>query len=230
MITGGYTASYKDVAFSILPLSHVWERNNSYLTMIAVGGCIGFGEKPATLIQDIQAVKPTWVLMVPRLWDRIYMAFRGAFTSTPLVKELFEWSEKVGARILEKHTGPDGVIDLTLDPTEGLDDELKADFLKADELVFSQLRQFLGGRLKIAYSGAGLLSPDLQRNYLLLNFPLLNGWGLTETAAGISHSYLNATKIGWLSPMVPGVEVKLDEDGEILVRGTGIIKEYYKTR
>lgn len=228
MEIGGYFPSYKDVAFSLLPLAHIWERNNSYLAMLACGGCIGYAEKPTTLIQDIQEIKPTWVLLVPRLWDRIYSGFRGAFLSNPEGKELFEWAIKVGEKVLEHRIGPNGAIDLTADPTIGMDDELKTDFLKADAMVYSQLRQLLGGRLKIPYSGGGHLPAELHRNYLVLNFPLLNGWGLTETAAGISHGYPNATKIGYLSKMVPGVEAKLDTDGEILVRGAGIVKEYYK--
>ncbi|SHH14968.1 long-chain acyl-CoA synthetase [Thermosyntropha lipolytica DSM 11003] len=228
MEIGGYPVTYNDVAFSLLPLAHIWERNNSYLAMISVGGCIGYAEKPTTLVQDIQQIKPTWVLLVPRLWDRIYAGFKGAFCSSPEGKELFEWAYKVGEKVLAKRTKPNGAIDLTEDPTKYLDEELAREFKKADAMVYSQLRQFLGGNLKIPYSGGGHLPPDLHRNYLVLNFPLLNGWGLTETAAGISHGYPNATKIGWLSPMVPGVEAKLDEDGEILVRGVGIIREYYK--
>ena len=228
MEIGGYSASYNDMAFSLLPLAHIWERNNSYLAMIAVGACIGFAEKPTTLVQDIQEIKPTWVLLVPRLWDRIYSGFRGAFTSNPDGKALFDWAIEVGEKVLEKRTQPNGAVDFTVDPTEGLDEDLAADFKKADDMVFSQLRQLLGGRLRIPYSGGGHLPYDLHRNFMILNFPLLNGWGLTETAAGISHGYPNATKIGWLSKMVPGVEAKLEEDGEILVKGIGVIKEYYK--
>ncbi len=228
MVISGYGASYNDVAFSILPLAHIWERNNSYLAMISVGACIGYAEKPTTLLQDIQAIKPTWVLLVPRFWDRIYAGFKAAFTSSQEGQQLFDWALKVGERALEHRTGPNGAVDLTADPTIGMDDKLKADFLMADEAVFNQLRQILGGRLRVPYSGGGLLPPDLHRNFLVLNFPLLNGWGLTETAAGISHGSPNATKIGWLARMVPGVEAKLDVDGEILVRGIGIISEYYK--
>lgn len=228
MEIGGYSASYEDMAFSLLPLAHIWERNNSYFAMIAVGACIGFAEKPTTLVQDIQEIKPTWVLLVPRLWDRIYSGFKGAFTSNPEGKALFEWAVKVGEKVLEKRTQPNGAVDFTADPTEGLDADLAAEFKRADAMVFNQLRQLLGGRLRIPYSGGGHLAPDLHYNYMALNFPLLNGWGLTETAAGISHGYPNATKVGWLSKMVPGVEAKLAEDGEILVRGIGVIKEYYK--
>jgi len=228
MAIGGYSASYEDVAFSLLPLAHIWERNNSYLAMIAVGACIGFAEKPTTLLQDIQEIKPTWVLLVPRLWDRIYNAFRGAFTSNEDGKKLFDWAMKIGEEVLQHRTGDNGAVDLTAAPEQFLDGKLADDFRKANEMVFTQLYNMLGGRLKIPYSGGALLPPDLHRSYLIMNFPLLNGWGLTETAAGIAHGYPNATKIGWLSPMVPGVEAKLDEDGEILVRGIGVICEYHK--
>lgn len=228
MIIGGTNCTYEDTAFSLLPLSHIWERNNSYFAMIAVGGCIGFAEKPTTLLQDIGEIKPTWVLFVPRLWDRIFNGLKGALTSSPQGRETFEWALEVGRKVLKHRTGTNGAVDLTADPTEGLDEELKADFLKAKAAVFDVYYNALGGRLKVAYSGGGMLPPDLHEAFLSINFPLLNGWGLTETAAGINHGYPNATKIGWLSKMVPGVEAKLDEDGEILVKGIGIITRYFK--
>lgn len=227
MTLGGYSACYEDVAFSLLPLAHIWERNNSYLAMISLGGCIGYAESPLTLLQDIQTIRPTWVLFVPRLWDRVFNGFKGAFCSTPEGAELFNWAMEIGDKVLAERTQPNGAVNLLDDPCSNLDKDLQAAFVKADNMVFSRLRQFLGGRLRIPYSGGGFLPPDLHRNYLTLNFPLLNGWGLTETAAGISHGYPQATKIGWLSPMVPGVEAKLDEDGEILVKGIGVIREYY---
>lgn len=227
MIIGGTNCNYEDTAFSLLPLSHIWERNNSYFAMIAVGGCIGFAEKPTTLLQDIGEIKPTWVLLVPRLWDRIFNGLKGLLTSTPEGREKFEWAMAVGKKVLQHRTGPNGAIDLTADPTIGLDNELKEDFLKAKAEIYDVYYNALGGRLRVAYSGGGMLPPDLHEAFLTINFPLLNGWGLTETAAGINHGYPNATKIGWLSKMVPGVEAKLDEDGEILVRGIGIITKYY---
>ncbi|MGE5397353.1 MAG: AMP-dependent synthetase/ligase [Chitinophagales bacterium] len=227
MRDGGYSCSYNDVAFSILPLAHIWERNNSYLAMISCGGCIGYAEKPSTLLQDIQYIKPTWALLVPRLWDRIFNGIRSLLTSTPEGKQRFENAMQVGYEVLEKRTGPNGALDLMKDPTDCLDDELKIKFAEADSSIFSVFRNVLGGRLRIPYSGGALLPPDLHRSFLAVNFPLLNGWGLTETAAGISHGYPNATKVGWLSKIVPGVEARLDDDGEVLVRGTGIIREYY---
>lgn len=228
MINGGTNCTFEDTAFSLLPLSHIWERNNSYFAMIAVGGCIGFAEKPTTLLQDIGEIKPTWVLLVPRLWDRIYNGLKGMLTSTPEGKEAFDWAIEVGKKVLKHRTGPNGAVDLTADPTAGLDEQLKADFLKAKATIFDVYYNALGGSLRVAYSGGGMLPPDLHEAYLTINFPLLNGWGLTETAAGINHGYPNATKIGWLSKMVPGVEAKLDEDGEVLVKGIGIISKYYK--
>lgn len=225
---GGYSGSWDDVALSVLPLAHIWERNNSYLGMIMVGACSGYAQKPSTLLQDIQEIKPTWVLLVPRLWIRILNGIKAVLTSTPEARAKFDWAMEVGMKVLEKRTGPTGLIDLTADPTANLDPELKADFEKADAEVFSVLRNALGGRLRIPYSGGAALPPEIHQAYLAMNFPLLNGWGLTETAAGINHGYPNATKIGWLSRMVPGVDVRLDDDGEILVKGVGIIREYFK--
>ncbi len=227
---GGTPFTCEDVAFSILPLSHNWNRFDNHSSCIAYGGLIGFADSPKTLLQDLAEIKPTFLMMVARLWDRVFEGVKALITASPEGKQKFEWAMDVGRRVFETRMDENGVIDLTGDPTAKIQGQLKEDFLKADAEVFSIFRNIFGGKIIRAYSGGSLLPADLQRNYWSMNFPLLDGWGLTETTSGICMVQARCVRIGWLSPDFEGTnaEGKLDDDGEILVRGDAVIKEYFK--
>ena len=229
-IWGGRPFRCDDVAFSVLPLTHNWNRFDNHSSCICYGGLMGFADSPKTLMADLQEIKPTFLMMVARLWSRVFNGVSALISATPEGKEKFEWAMGIGKKVLEKRMDENGVIDLIRDPVESLAPELKADFLKADEEVFSKFRDIFGGRLAMAYSGGSLLHADLQTNYWSMNFPLLDGWGLTETTSGINMIQPRCVRIGWLSPDFegPNAEGKLAEDGEILVRGDAVIKEYFK--
>jgi long-chain acyl-CoA synthetase len=180
-------------------------------------------------LQDFQEIKPTFVMLVARLWDRIWNGVAGALCSTPEGKNKYEWAVNIGRKVLETRMDENGVIDLTTDPTLYLDSALKAEFLQADKEVFAFFRGVFGGRVNKAYSGGALLPADLQKNYWGMNFPLLDGWGLTETASGINMVQARCVRIGWEAPQMAGsnMEVMLDpDDNEILVRGDSVIKGY----
>jgi long-chain acyl-CoA synthetase len=227
---GGTPFTYDDVVFSILPTSHNWNRIDNHSACISYGGLIGYAQGPRTILQDFQEIKPTFVMLVARLWDRIWNGVAAALCSTPEGKNKFEWAINIGRKVLETRIDENGVIDLTTDPTLYLDETLKEEFLRADKEVFSVIRGVFGGRVNKAYSGGALLPADLQKNYWGMNFPLLDGWGLTETASGINMVQARCVRIGWEGPQMAGsnTEVMLDpDDNEILVRGDSVIKEYY---
>lgn len=222
---------YNDRVLSVLPLSHNWNRIDNHSACISYGGLIGYAQSPKTILQDLQEIKPTFLMLVARLWDRIWNGVAAAICSTPEGKESYEWAVSIGRKVLETRMDENGVIDLSADPTLNLDANLKEEFLKADKEVFSVFRNVFGGHITKAYSGGALLPADLQKNYWGMNFPLLDGWGLTETTSGINMVVAKCVRIGWQSPMMSGsnCEVKLDpEDNEILVRGDSVIDEYYK--
>lgn len=221
----------EDRVFSVLPLSHNWNRIDNHSACIAYGGLIGYARSPRTLLEDLQEIKPTFLMLVARLWARIWNGVAAQLCSTPEGKEKYEWAMSVGHRVLKTRMDANGVVDLTADPTLNLDPTLKAEFLKADKEIFSIFRGVFGGHVTKAYSGGASLPPELQMNYWGMNFPLLDGWGLTETSSGINMVQARCVRIGWEGPMMAGsnVEVKLDpEDNEILVRGDSVITEYYK--
>jgi long-chain acyl-CoA synthetase len=176
----------------------------------------------------------------PRLLEDRVQAIREAVKSHNELCQEFPVSISLGyayrkdpkTPLLEvfKEADENGVIDLTTDPTLYLDETLKEEFLRADKEVFSVIRGVFGGRVNKAYSGGALLPADLQKNYWGMNFPLLDGWGLTETASGINMVQARCVRIGWEGPQMAGsnTEVMLDpDDNEILVRGDSVIKEYY---
>ncbi|NLW90544.1 MAG: long-chain fatty acid--CoA ligase [Syntrophomonadaceae bacterium] len=220
---------YNDTVFSILPLSHNWNRIDNHSACISYGGLIGYAQNPRTLLQDFQEIKPTFVMLVARLWDRIWNGVAGVLCSTPEGKNKYEWAISIGRKVLETRMDENGVVDLTADPTLYLDTALKEEFLQADREVFAFFRGVFGGRVNKAYSGGALLPPDLQKNYWGMNFPLLDGWGLTETASGINMVQARCVRISWEAPQMAGsnMEVMLDpDDNEILVRGDSVIKGY----
>lgn len=221
---------YNDTVFSILPLSHNWNRIDNHSACVSYGGLIGYAQSPRTILQDLQEIKPTFVMLVARLWDRIWNGVAAQLCASPQGRNKYEWAINIGRQVLATRMDENGVVDLTTDPTLYLDSSLKAEFLQADQEVFSIFRNVFGGRVNKAYSGGALLPADLQKNYWGMNFPLLDGWGLTETASGINMVQARCVRIGWEAPMMAGsnMEVKLDpDDNEILVRGDSVIKGYY---
>ncbi|NLJ73343.1 MAG: AMP-binding protein, partial [Syntrophomonadaceae bacterium] len=220
----------KDVVFSILPLSHNWNRVDNHSACISYGGMIGYAQSPRTILQDLQEIQPTFVMLVARLWSRIWNGVAAQICSTPEGKEKYEWAINIGHKVLETRMDENGVIDLTVDPTTYLDTALKNEFLEADKQVYQIFRNIFGGRVNKAYSGGAILPADLQKNYWGMNFPLLDGWGLTESTSGCCMVQARCVRIGWQAPMMAGsnMAVKLSpEDNEILIKGDSIISSYY---
>ncbi|MGE5454013.1 MAG: AMP-dependent synthetase/ligase, partial [Methylocystaceae bacterium] len=227
---GNTPFSCEDTVFSVLPLSHNWNRIDNHSACISYGGMIGYASSPRTLLADLQEIKPTFVMLVARLWTRIWNGVAGHICSTPQGKEKYEWAMRIGHQTLATRMDENGVIDLTTDPTAYLDSALKAEFLQADKEVFSIFRSVFGGRVNKAYSGGALLPAELQMNYWGMNFPLLDGWGLTETSSGCNMVQARCVRIGWEAPMMAGSKVEMmlnSEDNEIWVRGDSVITEYY---
>lgn len=228
---GGLVVGCEEVSFSVLPLSHNWNRIDCHSSTISLGGMIGYAQSPKTILQDLQEIQPSFLMLVSRLWERIWNGVANLICSTPEGKTKYDWAINVGRKVLDKRLDENGVVDLTIDPTAYLDTALKEEFLQADREVFQIFRNIFGGRVEKAYSGGAILPVDLQKNYWGMNFPLLDGWGLTETASGINMVHARCARIGWEAPMMAGsnMEMKLDpEDNEILVRGDSVISEYYK--
>ncbi|MFB6228536.1 MAG: long-chain fatty acid--CoA ligase [Halobacteriales archaeon] len=207
---------------SFLPLAHVFERLAGHFLMFASGATVTYAESPDTLREDFGLVAPTVGTSVPRVYEKIYAAIREEAAESSLRKRIFEWATDVGRSYAT-----------TENPGIGL----RARQNIADRLVFSSVRDALGGEIEFLISGGGSLSPDLCRLYHGMGLPILEGYGLTETAPVISVNPPEAPEIGTMGPAVIDMETKLDPAaapmgeegtvGELLVRGPNVSDGYW---
>jgi long-chain acyl-CoA synthetase len=226
-VMGNVAFGYSDVYLSVMPLAHVMERTYAYFCMITVGGAIAYGRGPAYVIPDMQALKPTVMVMVPRLMDRILKGIRQVFAASPEGEKLWNWAMDVGSRMIDARMSPGGTIDTTINPLDELSGELKEEYIKAKELVFDKVIAVLGGNMRCFASGGAALLSELHRPFLGMGLYVPNGYGLTETLCGVGVSRGNELRVSWNAPIAPGLEWKQAEDGELLLKGVGVIKAYY---
>lgn len=209
--------SDKDVALSFLPLSHVLERMVSF-TYVYKGITIGFAESIEKVGENFMEIKPTVVVSVPRVFEKIYAkVMDNVLSSSNLKKKIFFWSINTGKKYSKK------ILEKSLIPFT-----LKFKYSIADKLVFSKIKEKTGGRIRFFVSGGAPLSKEIGEFFFSMGIKILEGYGLTETSPVISVNREENFKFGTVGPPIPGVEVKIAEDGEILVKGPNVMKGYYK--
>jgi long-chain acyl-CoA synthetase len=204
-----------DVSLSFLPLSHILERMFDYV-MFAAGVSIAYVESMETIAANMQEVRPTIVVSVPRIYEKVY----GRITDKALhgggaKRHIFLWACKVGDKwTTEMLAGrrPGGLLALQ--------------HSIADKLVFSKVRAAVGGRIRYFVSGGAPLSTEINRFFYAAGCRIYEGYGLTETSPVISVNTPARLTIGTVGPPIPGVEVRVAEDGEILTRGPHVMKGY----
>ncbi|MEO8483893.1 MAG: long-chain fatty acid--CoA ligase [Acidobacteriota bacterium] len=207
---------HDDVGLSFLPLCHALERIVAYV-YLSTGISMIFAESIDAVPRNLLTVKPTVMSGVPRVFEKLYARIheRAAEASAPR-RAMFRWAVKV-ARRRGEHLAAGTAL-----PTS-----LRAASAIADRLVFSKIRAGIGGRLRYAVSGSAPLDPTLATFFLGVGLPILEGYGLTETAPVISVMPLKAIRFGTVGPPLRNVEVKSAEDGEFLVRGPNVMLGYY---
>jgi long-chain acyl-CoA synthetase len=202
-----------DNTISFLPLSHILQRMADYLFFRS--GCrLAYPRSMQTLVDDMKAVRPTVVVSVPRIYEKIYNGVMGAHG---VKKRLIDWAVDVADRAIE--------LTLAGGKPSGL---LALQYRLADRLVFSKVKNAVGGRLRYFVSGGGPLAPVLNRFFNSIGMPILEGYGLTETSPVTNLNGLSASRIGTVGKTVPATEVKIADDGEIFVRGPQVMKGYYR--
>ena len=211
---------------SYLPLAHVYERTSGHFVNFAAGACVAYAEDPETLQEDFSLVRPTAATSVPRVYEKIYDAIREQASESDLKERIFEWAVDVG-RDYNEADRP-GLL-------------LRTKQALADRLVFSQVKEGLGGNIEMLFSGGGSLSPELCSLYHGMGLPILEGYGLTETSPVITTNPAEEPKIGTIGPPVRDVDVKIDEAvvtqadfaadegevGELLVKGPNVFEGYW---
>jgi long-chain acyl-CoA synthetase len=207
-----------DLFLSVLPLSHVFERMAGHFIPVSVGATIAYAESFETLMDNLGEASPTILICVPRFYEKVHAKVLEASDGfSPLKKKIFSWATEVGrlqARALENRTG--------------MSFGLKLKMKLAMALVFKKFHQRMGGNLRLFVSGGAPLNKEAAQFFIGAGFNLAEGYGLTETSPVIAVNKIEHFRLGTVGFKVPNVEVKIAEDGEILVKGGQVTQGYFK--
>jgi long-chain acyl-CoA synthetase len=211
----GLTPQDRTVAF--LPSAHIAQRVVVELVPIRLGMPVTFTESLMKLPQEIKTVRPTIFLAPPRLWERIYATICTELKKKPAaIQKVFYAGLAMGlAAARHRRKG------------ERVPIRIRAPLAVVDRLVFAQVRARFGGKMAIPASGAAPLGTDLAEFYEAVGMPLVEGYGLTEGGV-VSLNPLDDPKPGSIGKPLPGVEIRIAEDGELLVRSPCLFSRYYK--
>ncbi|HVY61441.1 MAG TPA: AMP-binding protein, partial [Planctomycetota bacterium] len=208
-----------DIGVAFLPLAHSLQRVASY-GGIAFGVRGAFAESIEKLPESWREIRPTVQASVPRIWEKAYARAQGMVEGgTPLRKALFGWALGVGKRMAEyRRRGAERFAPRSL----------KLQHALAERLVFSRVKAVFGGRVRFLTSGGAPISVEILEFFYAMGILVLEGWGLTETAAPATLNTPDAFKFGTVGRALAGTEVKIAADGEVLVRGPGVFQGYWR--
>jgi long-chain acyl-CoA synthetase len=207
--------SQRDVHLSFLPLAHIFEQGNHF-GVLSSGGSIAYAESLETIPQNLLEVRPTRMATVPRMYEKIYeQVMTHSQSASTLKQSLFRWAMAVGrAKAENKLSGRRSSL------------WLKLQTRLAHRLVYSKILARLGGRVEILVTGAAPLAPEVQMFFLSLGVPLMELYGLTE-GLGVTFNRPERIRPGTVGEPLSGVELRIAEDGEVLVRSPMVMKGYY---
>ncbi len=218
MIHSVNTLGTDELTYLYLPLAH------SFALLIQLGSfdlgaTLAYWQcDPMKILPDLSEVKPTYFPSVPRVFEKIYTAATSDVAKAGGAKEkIFNWAVSVGEKVRAKEHAGQSVSPL-----------LKLKHGLADKLVLSKIRGLFGGNLKLAVSGAAPINPDILRFFDAAGVLVLEGWGMTETSTAATVATPDAFKFGTIGKPFPGCEIKIADDGEILVKGPNVFQGYYK--
>jgi long-chain acyl-CoA synthetase len=211
-----YRMTPADRAVSFLPLSHVYERVTAYAYLFH-GVSVAYVERMEDLPQALLEVHPTLAAAVPRVFEKLYAnIMQKGRESTGLKRRIFDWAVRVARESVRwKAYGEEAPSWLHLR------------WKIVDRIVYSKIRDGIGGRFRAFISGGGPLSRDLAEFFWAVGVPVYQGYGLTETSPVVSANYPGANKVGTVGQPIEHVNVRIAEDGEILVQGPCVMKGYY---
>jgi long-chain acyl-CoA synthetase len=205
------------VALSFLPLSHVFERLIEYCYYYR-GATIAFAESLEKLKDNFLEVNPTMFGAVPRVYEKVYSRIQEKVAKgSPMKQKLFAAAIDVGKEVLALRAKK---------KTPGM--VLAAQHFVFERLVYGKIREALGNRFRFAISGGAPLSKELAEFFWAVGVEIYEGYGLTETSPVIAVACPSAWRLGTVGRILPGVEAKIADDGEILTRGPHVMKGYYK--
>lgn len=201
-----------DNSLVFLPLSHVLQRMVSYWLFFQ-GDTVTYAHSMETVADDIKLVRPSIVVSVPRLYEKIYNAVTNA---DGLKRKLVQWAQRTGAYWAE-------------DKLSGREPSyfLKLKYRLADVLVFKKVRAAMGGKIRFFVSGGAPLAKEINHFFFSAGIWIMEGYGLTETSPVTNVNSFEDFRIGTVGKPVPGTEIRISKEGEILIRGPQVMKSYY---
>ena len=214
----------EDVFLSFLPLSHTFERTGGYYLAIASGSCVAYARSVALLAQDLLIVRPTILVSVPRIYERVHAKLLEVLSESKFKTQLFEATQSVGwarFRAAQNLSAPTAE-----ENAGGWMRMLPWSLLQ--KLVAKPLLEKFGGRVRVAVSGGAPLSPSIAKCFLGLGLPLIQGYGMTETTPVVSVNTLVDNDPSTVGRALPGVEVRIGENRELQVRGPIVMRGYWK--
>jgi long-chain acyl-CoA synthetase len=208
----------EDVAYLYLPLAHSFALLIQFGTF-DLGTTLAYWERdPLKILPNLAELKPTYFPSVPRIFEKIYTAATsGMEKEGGLKKAIFDWSIKTGEKMreVERSGRKPGFL-------------LSRSYAFADKQVLSKIRNLFGGRVRLAVSGAAPINPEILRFFDAAGVLVLEGWGMTETSTAATISRPEDFKVGTIGKPFPGCEVRIADDGEILVKGPNVFQGYHK--
>jgi long-chain acyl-CoA synthetase len=205
-----------DEQLLFLPMAHIFAKILEW-TSIAKGCRIAFAESIAKIKDNLSEVRPTFMCAVPRVLEKVYLGILGNRNAAPPTKQrIFDWAFSVGRQV-SKYKQRHQPVPLGLTLKNRI----------ATRLVFGKIQAVLGGRIRFLVSGGAPLSREIAEFFHAAGVLILEGYGLTETTAGSCVNRPEKYAFGSVGVPVPGLEVRIAEDGEILIRGGSVMKEYY---
>ena len=206
-----------DVGFSFLPLAHVLQRAVDYYAIW--NGCSGYyGEGIDKIADNLAETSPTVVAAVPRIFEKVHARIHAQVASSSAARQrIFKWAIGVGSQIsrLRQAGRP-------------IPPALEVRHRIARRLVFDKLRQRLGGKIRLFVTGGAPIAKDILEFFDSADITILEGWGMTETFAAGTSNLPGASRFGTIGRPLPGIQLRLDSDGEILIKGGNLFAGYFK--
>jgi len=206
----------QDIFLSFLPLCHSYERTCGYYCAFSIGAAIYFAESIETVATNLKEIKPTFLTTVPKLLETVKKKiFAGMENQKSTKKKIFNWAVNTGtAYVRQMQLGNVPLM-------------LRTKYKLADKLVFSKIREKIGLERINFVSGGAALSPEVEEFFFSIGYTVIDGYGLTETSPIVTVSHLDYLDIGSVGRPIPNVEIKIADDGEILVRGPNVMLGYW---
>jgi long-chain acyl-CoA synthetase len=203
----------EDLSYLYLPLAHAFALTVQLASFDVGSGIVYFGGDPKQIVPELMQVKPTYVPSVPRIFEKIYSLALGMADDEQQLRE----AVKLGVKVRQmRRRGED------------VPEALNAPFERAEEALYAKVRNLFGGRIDKAVSGAAPISSEILEFFYACGVPVLEGWGMTETTAVGTVNTLDNLKFGTVGRALPGVELKIADDGEILIKGPNVFREYWR--